>query len=159
MNYTIRKGTKEDADTILNLIKELADFEHSLSEVSNTNQQIIIDCFGVNSVCNFLIAEHEQKAVGMAAYYTSYSTWVGKCLYLEDIIVSEKYRGQGIGQALFDQMITLAKDGKYMRLEWQVLNWNKQAIDFYKKYDSQFLDEWLPCRLNYAQLQKIKVQL
>ncbi len=158
MSYFIRKGEEPDVDRVFDLICELAEYEKGLHEVTNTKERLRTDCFGKSPVCGFYIATSGETIVGMALYYTSYSTWVGRCLYLEDLVVSQKFRGQGIGKALFDRILQHAKDGGFGRLDWQVLNWNTPAINFYKKHDAQFLNDWLPCRLNYEQLQKIEVK-
>ena len=91
----------------------------------------------------------DQVVVGMALYYIRYSTWKGKRLYLEDYVVTESMRGKGIGVMLFDQIITEAKEKHFVGVNWQVLNWNEPAINFYKKYNTEFDDEWLNCKINF----------
>ena len=89
----------------------------------------------------------------MALYYYKYSTWKGKCLFLEDIIVTESERKNGYGQLLFQEVMQVAKAEKVRRMEWQVLDWNTAAIEFYEKYDALFDEEWINCKLTYEQLQ------
>ena len=143
----IRKGIKSDLPFILDLIKELADYENALSEVDINLTQLENDGFGNKSVFSFLVAERNNQIVGMALYYTKYSTWKGKCLFLEDLIVSEKYRKTGIGSKLFNEVIRIAKAKKMKRVMWQVLDWNQPAIKFYKKYNAYIDNKWLNGRL------------
>ena len=150
----IRKGEKKDLQGVLNLIKELASFEKASLEVSNTLEMMEEDGFGTNPVFKFFVAEKEGKLVGMALYYIKYSTWKGKCVYLEDIIVTESMRGKKIGDKLFSEVVRASRDLNVQRLEWQVLSWNNPAINFYKRYKTQFDDEWINCKLIHSQLQE-----
>ena len=104
---------------------------------------------------DFFIAETNNTIVGLALYYFKYSTWKGKCLFLEDIIVTENQRGKGIGKLLFDKVVQVSKETKVRRMEWQVLDWNTTAIDFYKKYDTNLDGEWINCKLTDRQLQNM----
>ena len=152
-NVLIRKGKKSDLPGIFDLIKELAKYEKAENEVSNTILTMEHDGFGENPIYFFFVAESlEEKIIGMALYYFKYSTWKGRCLFLEDIIVNEEYRGQGIGKELFQRIIQQAKDDKVKRLEFQVLNWNKTAINFYKKFDCKFDNEWINVKLTEDQI-------
>ena len=126
----IRKGIKSDLPFVLDLIKELADYEKALSEVDINLTQLENDGFGNKSVFSFIVAERNNQIVGMALYYTKYSTWKGKCLFLEDLIVREKYRKSGIGSKLFNEVIRTAKSKKMKRVMWQVLDWNQPANKF-----------------------------
>jgi GNAT superfamily N-acetyltransferase len=128
----IRKGTKKDISSLLNLIKELAEYEKEPDEVVVTEDQLLEDGFGKTKIFDFYVATEIGKVVGFALYYTKYSTWKGKCIYLEDLIVTKEYRGQGIGKQLFEEVLKVAKAKKTHRFEWQVLNWNEPAINFYK---------------------------
>ena len=148
----IRKGIKSDLPFILDLIKELADYENALSEVDINLTQLENDGFGNKSVFSFLVAERNNQIVGMALYYTKYSTWKGKCLFLEDLIVSKKYRKTGIGSKLFNEVIRTAKAKKMKRVMWQVLDWNQPAINFYKKYNAHIDNKWLNGRLLKTQI-------
>ncbi len=150
----IRKGTKKDIPDLHKLIVELAIYEKAADEVEVSLNELENDCFGQNSICNFFVAEINNMVSGIALYYRKYSTWKGRCLFLEDIIVREEYRRKGIGEALFEKVIEVAKKEGVRRLEWQVLNWNQQAISFYKKFDSVFDDEWINCKMTYDQIQE-----
>lgn len=145
----IRFADKTDMSAVLNLIQELADYEHASHEVSNSVEQLIEEGFGEQPAFECLVAEYESTILGFAIFYTAYSTWKGKVLYLEDICVKENYRRKGIGQLLFEKLIDLSKERKVKRFAWQVLNWNKPAIEFYKKYSTEFDAEWINCRIKF----------
>ena len=145
----IRNGEKSDLPRVLELIKELAVFEKAGKEVDNTVKQMERDGFGQQPVFGFFVAEDEHKGiVGISIYYYRYSTWKGKRLYLEDIVVTESERGKGIGRKLFDRTIEKAKAEACTGMMWQVLDWNEQAINFYKKYyNAKLDDQWINCHL------------
>jgi ribosomal protein S18 acetylase RimI-like enzyme len=148
MTVSIRPATIEDMDSVLLLIKELAAYENSPNEVIVTAEQLKLDGFGEQKVFDCFVAETtERKLIGMALYYTGYSTWKGKTLYLEDFLVNETYRKNGVGQKLFDTVVEEAKNRKVKRMDWQVLNWNEPAINFYKKNNSILDEEWTNGRL------------
>lgn len=153
---TIRQGERADLPSVLSLIKELAEYEKAPLEVEVTVEEMEISGFGENPVFRFFVAESNAIIVGMALYYTKYSTWKGPCIFLEDLIVNQSHRRNGIGAMLFERMITLAKEMKVPRLEWQVLEWNEPAINFYKKYNATLDAEWLNGKLVYSQLQEFK---
>lgn len=153
MSILIRKGTKPDLPHTLNLIKELARYENSASEVTVTVADMEKDGFNNQPAFNFFVAETDEKIVGIALYYTKYSTWKGKCIFLEDIIVTEVYRKKGIGKLLFDAVVAVAKETKYQRLEWQVLEWNEPAIKFYQKLNAHLDKEWINCKLTKEQIE------
>lgn len=113
------------------------------------------DGFGPNPIYGFFVAERQGLIVGISLYYFRYSTWKGKRLYLEDIIVTEQARGTGLGKLLFERTMQFSIEAKCTGMMWQVLNWNKSAIDFYKKYDSKIDEEWLNCNLESAQIRRI----
>ncbi|MGQ0828902.1 MAG: GNAT family N-acetyltransferase [Bacteroidota bacterium] len=156
MEITIRKGHKEDLPQVLELIKELAMYEKATNEVTVTIDQLERDGFGPRSIFHFFVAENKQKIIGIALYYIKYSTWKGKCIFLEDIIVTEQFRKHGIGKKLFDEVVKVAKEMKVPRLEWQVLEWNEPAINFYKKLNANFDEEWVNCKLTGEQIQNYK---
>ena len=104
---------------------------------------------------DFFVAEKET-IIGIALYYIKYSTWKGKCIFLEDLIVTEEFRKYGIGKKLFDEVVNVTKEMKAARLEWQVLEWNEPAIKFYKKLNSNFDKEWINCKLTGEQIQNYK---
>jgi GNAT superfamily N-acetyltransferase len=151
----IREGNKQDLPKVLELIKELAEFERARHEVINTVEQMEIDGFGPNPVYSFFVCENKNGIVGLSLYYWRYSTWKGKRLYLEDIIVTEKERGQGIGKLLFDRTMQKALDENCSGMMWQVLDWNEPAITFYKKYGTNMSQEWINCNLEAAQIRAL----
>jgi len=149
----IRKGIITDLPQVLNLVKELAAYEKAPSEVAVTVAEMERDGFSENPVFHFFVAETDSKIVGISLYYIKYSTWKGKCIFLEDIIVTETYRKSGIGKKLFDEVVKVAKDMNARRMEWQVLEWNEPAIKFYEKVNSNFDGEWVNCKLTGEQIQ------
>jgi GNAT superfamily N-acetyltransferase len=146
MNAFIRPAQQTDVAAIFALIQELALYEKAPEQVTNTAEQLAIDLFE-KELCEAIVAEKENQVVGFALYYTSYSTWKGACLYLEDFYVIESERQHGIGQLLFDQVVQTAKDRKVQRMDWQVLTWNEPAIRFYEKQKAILDPEWLNGRL------------
>lgn len=156
MDITYRKATKKDVPSILKLIKELAEYEKSPLEVTNTEEDMLKDGFGENPIFEAFLAEKNNEIIGLALFFISYSTWKGKCVYLEDIIVTESMRGIGIGQKLFDIVVVQAKKHNAKRLQWQVLNWNNPAINFYEKIGADLDDEWINCKLTEQQILKYK---
>ena len=151
----IRKGTESDIEQALSLIKELAIYEKAPDEVEVTPNEMRAWGFGSNKIFDFFVAEENDVIIGMALYYFKYSTWKGKCLFLEDIIVTESQRGKGIGKLLFDKIIEVSKETNVRRMEWQVLDWNTPAINFYKKYAATLDGEWINGKLTNAQLEKL----
>lgn len=145
----IRKGVKEDLSIVLDLIKELADYENELDQVATAVEDMERDGFGENPLYGFFVAESNDVVIGIALYYYRYSTWKGKRLYLEDLIVTEKARGTGAGKQLFDQVIAHGKSSDCTGMMWQVLDWNEPAINFYKKYKTSIDEEWLNCSLDW----------
>ncbi len=159
MDITLRKAEIEDVPEIVNMIKELAHYERAPHEVTITAEDLEKDGFGDNPVFEVILALCDGLPAGMAFYYYSYSTWKGKCLYLEDIIVKEQYRGNKIGKALFEAVIGKAKETKAKRMHWQVLDWNEPAINFYKKYDVVLDNTWINGKLTEQQLKNLDVNI
>lgn len=143
----IRNSFPSDMVRVLELIQELATYEKAPNEVINTVENLLRDCFGERKVCDCIVAEVDKQVVGFALFYSGYSTWKGRTLYLEDILVTESARGKGIGGLLFEKVVAIAKDRRVKRMDWQVLNWNESAINFYKKYEAILDDEWTNGRL------------
>ncbi len=141
----IRKATEKDILCVYKLIIELADFEKGLPQVTNTEQQLAKDFH--QNLFDCIVAEIDEKIVGMSLYYFRYSTWKGKRLYLEDLIVTEPYKNKGIGKALLNKTIEIAKHTNCSGMLWQVLDWNTSAIEFYKKYNATFDNEWINVHL------------
>jgi GNAT superfamily N-acetyltransferase len=150
----IRRGKKEDLPQVLGLVKELAIYEKAPNEVEVTVEQMEEWGFGADKQFDLFVAENNGKIIGIAIYYYKYSTWKGKCLFLEDIIVTENERKNGYGKQLFEAVVHVAKKEKVKRMEWQVLEWNEPAIKFYKKTNTVFDSEWINCKLSYEEIQK-----
>ena len=153
MIINIRKGKEEDLPQVLELIKELATFEKAPNEVEVSVEEMHKWGFAKDKLFYFFVLEKNNSIVAMALYYYKYSTWKGKCLFLEDIIVTDKERKNGYGKLLFSEVVKVAKQEKVKRMEWQVLEWNEPAIEFYKKYNSNFDSDWINCKLTFDQLQ------
>jgi GNAT superfamily N-acetyltransferase len=144
----LRKGRKSDLPRVLQLVRELAAYELAPGEVEVNLSQMEAWGFGNHKIYGFFVVEDASgKIPGMALYYYKYSTWKGKCLFIEDIIVTEKERGKGYGKMLLDAVIAMGRKEKVKRIEWQVLDWNKDAIRFYRRYGTEISSEWLNCRL------------
>ncbi|AZA77441.1 GNAT family N-acetyltransferase [Chryseobacterium sp. G0186] len=139
----IRKAVQQDCASMLELIKELAEYEKALHEVTVTLDEFIEDGFGKSPVWGAFVAELDSEIVGISLYYDRYSTWKGRRLYLEDLVVTERMRGRQIGKLLFDATLEHGKANTYSGMVFQVLNWNEPAINFYKKYSPKFDNEWL----------------
>ena len=150
VNIIIRKANSDDVKDILRLLIELAIFEKEPDAVKVTEQKLRRDGFGENPKFQCIIAEIDKTIVGLAFYTPRYSTWVGDTLHLEDLIVTEKMRGKGIGTLLYKSFLEEAKRRDVNRVEWSVLDWNKPAINFYKKTGAIIdgLDQWKIVRMN-----------
>ncbi len=140
---------------VLGLIKELAIYEKAPQEVEVDVPTLERDGFGSDKIFDCFVADEDGTVLGFALYYTKYSTWKGKCLFLEDFLVKESRRGEGIGKLLFDEVVKVAKERQVKRMEWQVLEWNSPAINFYNKYQANLDPEWLNGKLVYEQLQAL----
>jgi len=145
----IRKAVREDCAPMLELIKELADYEKALHEVTLTLEQFREDGFGKSPVWGAFVAEFNGEIAGISLYYDRYSTWKGRRLYLEDLVVTEKLRGKQIGKKLFEATLEHGKSNQYSGMVFQVLNWNEPAINFYKKYGPKFDDEWFNVSIEF----------
>ena len=135
---------------MMDLVRELALFERAPNEVTVTQEHFEESGFGPNPVWWALVAEtNAGEIAGMALYYIRYSTWKGQRMYLEDIVVKESMRGNGIGKKLMDALIVEAKEKGFSGMVWQVLDWNEPAIEFYKKLGAKLDDEWINCSLDF----------
>lgn len=148
MEYTIRNAKKTDMPQVLNLIKELALFEKEPLAVEVTVEELQKDGFGNNPAFHCFVAEVNNKIEGIALTYNRYSTWKGKALHLEDLIVSENMRGSGLGTALLDEVIKHAHKLGVKRVNWEVLDWNEPAIAFYEKKGANVMRDWDVVHLN-----------
>ena len=138
----IRKATKKDMQSVLELIQELAIFEKEPDAVIVTVDDLVRDGFSENPLFQCFVAEEENNITGMALFYYRYSTWKGKTIHLEDLIVKESKRGTGAGFALYKEIIKQGKAENVRRIEWNVLDWNIAAIDFYEKSGAKILEDW-----------------
>ena len=149
MDINIREATKKDLSEVLALVKELALYEKAPDEVTISLQDLETDGFGDNPLYWIILAENETGILGMSFYYIRYSTWKGKCLYLEDLVVKEEFRRHQIGQLLFEKTIEAAKAMNAKLMTWQVLDWNEPAINFYKKFRAELDLEWINGKLRF----------
>ncbi len=143
----IRKAKKEDIPAILELIIGLAVYENEPDAVENPVEGLTKDLFE-SEVCECLVCE-QNSIIGFALYYTSYSTWKGPCIYLEDLYVLPEFRQFGVGSQMFDAVVNIAKERGVKRMDWLVLDWNEPAIEFYKKKGATLDAEWLNGRLYF----------
>ena len=154
MSITIRKAERQDCPQMLRLINELAVYEKAPDEVTVTLSHFEESGFGENPVWWGFVATEtnatgSEDVLGFTLYYVRYSTWKGQRMYLEDFVVTEQARGKGIGKLLFDELIAEAKQKGFNGIVWQVLEWNKPGINFYKKYSANFDAEWINCSINF----------
>jgi len=149
VSFSIRPSTPHDVAAMMQLIEELALFEKAPNEVVATADTLLTCGFGEHPLFVAWVAEYNNEIVGLALCYIRYSTWKGPVLYLEDLIVTESHRGQGIGKSLFETCIEYAKSQKYRKMVWQVLDWNTPAIEFYKGYGADLDPEWLNASLDF----------
>jgi GNAT superfamily N-acetyltransferase len=146
----IREAVKEDCKRLMELIHQLAVYEKAPDEVTVSLAHFEESGFGEKPVWWALVAEAEGIVRGFGLYYIRYRTWKGQYMFLEDFVVSEDFRGKGIGKLLFDKLIEEAKERKLKGMVWQVFDWNEPAINFYKKYDGvTFSKEWIDCALPF----------
>ncbi|WP_343688483.1 GNAT family N-acetyltransferase [Chitinophaga sp.] len=146
---TIRNVRREDCPRLLELIRELAVYEKAPDEVTVTLEQFTDAGFGESPVWKAFAAVDGDQIIGFALYYIRYSTWKGCRMYLEDLLVTESYRGRGIGKLLFDKLLEEAREKRYNGMVWQVLEWNEPAINFYKKYGASFDPEWWNASISF----------
>jgi GNAT superfamily N-acetyltransferase len=141
----IRRATKEDCPRLLELIRELADYERAPEEVTVTTEHFTDSGFGPHPVWWAFVATVDGRVEGFALYYIRYSTWKGQRLYLEDFVVTQEMRGKGLGKLLFERVLEEMKEKKFKGMVWQVLDWNEPAINFYQKYQARFDAGWINC--------------
>ncbi|MCH6199601.1 GNAT family N-acetyltransferase [Aquiflexum sp. LQ15W] len=155
--YTIREGKIEDLPRVLELVKELALYEKAPEQVTNTLEMMQEDGFGPNPIYGLFVAEKNStgEIIGISIFYYRYSTWKGKRLYLEDIVVTETERGHGAGKLLFDRTMLKCIEANCTGMMWQVLDWNTPAINFYQKYGAELDSGWINCNLQSEDIKKI----
>ena len=155
--YTIREGKIEDLPRVLELVKELALYEKAPEQVTNTLEMMEEDGFGPNPIYGLFVAEKNStgEIIGISIFYYRYSTWKGKRLYLEDIVVTESERGNGAGKLLFDRTMLKCIEANCTGMMWQVLDWNTPAINFYQKYGAELDSGWINCNLQSDDIKKI----
>lgn len=160
LNVKIRRGVEADLPQVYALIKELAEYERAADAVTNTLTDMRHDGFGPAPIFSFFVLENEAAdIIGLALYYTAYSTWKGRMLFLEDLVVTEAARRDGYGRRLFEAVVAEARATGAKRLKWQVLDWNEPAIGFYKKLGANIESEWLNGNLTDAQLAAYEVEV
>ena len=152
MHITLRVAVKGDCPQLLDLVHELALFERAPEEVTVTLAEFEDAGFGNKPVWKAFVAEADGLIIGFALYYIRYSTWKGCRMYLEDLIVTENWRGKGVGKLLFDRLIQEAHELGFNGMTWQVLDWNEPAIKFYKKYEAAIENGWLNASLSKQQI-------
>jgi GNAT superfamily N-acetyltransferase len=154
MNIQIRKGETRDLEGVHRLIRELAEFERAPQEVETTANQFEKDRAGNCPLFDFFVAEETDTRiiVGAAVFFFAYSTWKGKMLYLDDLVITESYRRKGIGRLLFDRLVRHALENDARQFRWHVLYWNETAIEFYKKLNADLDPEWVTGKLTYEQI-------
>lgn len=150
----IRTGTPDDMPAVLELIRELAIFEREPEAVVVTADDLVRDGFGEYPLFHTFIAEQDGAIIGMALYYYRYSTWKGKTIHLEDLIVREDQRGTGAGSALYAAVIQKGQQEGVRRIEWAVLDWNTPAISFYEKSGARVLPDWRVAQMDEAGIQR-----
>lgn len=152
-NFVLRKAGRDDVPAMMEMVRELALFEKASEEVTQNEESMTQDGFGSNPAFEAIVAEDDAgKILGMAVYYMAYSTWKGRILFLDDLFVKEMNRGQGIGKALMQFFLQQAALLKVEEVRWQVLQWNKSAIAFYKQFEPRFDPEWHTCKMNRNQI-------
>ena len=156
MATEIRSATSADVKQILKFIQALATYEREPEAVTATEADLLRDGFGPNPFYFCLIADEDQKPAGFALYFFNYSTWLGKPgIYLEDLFVLPEFRGQGIGKALLQRVAAIAEENGCLRLQWEVLDWNTPAIEFYRAMGAEFLDAWRNVRVSGESLKRL----
>ena len=155
----IRKGTQQDMPAVLELIKELAVFENEPDAVVVTVEDLERDGFTANPLFNTFVAEVDGNIIGMALFYYRYSTWKGRTIHLEDLIVTESMRGTGAGSLLYKEVFKFAKAEGVRRVEWAVLDWNTPAINFYEKTGAKVFDDWRVAQMNEEGIAELTLNL
>ena len=154
MSFTIRRGLKEDMQSVHNLIMELAIFEKEPDAVEITVDDLIRDGFSEKPRFKIFVAEENETIIGIALFYERYSTWKGKTIHLEDLIVTKKRQKIGAGKALYTAVLNYAYENDFNRVAWEVIDWNINAIEFYKSTGATYLNDWSVVQMNKENLAK-----
>ncbi len=154
MDFIIRKGSKKDMQSVFKLITELAVFENEPNAVAISVDNLLRDGFSEQPKFKTFVAEQNGEIIGVALFYERYSTWKGKAIHLEDLIVTQHKRSLGVGKELYFKVLEYAYKNNYKRVAWEVLDWNKNAIDFYKKSGATILEGWKVVHMTEGNLQK-----
>ena len=152
MNFTVRLGEKKDMQSVLDLITELAIFEKEPDAVEITVEDLVRDGFSTNPKFKIYVAEQENAIIGIALFYERYSTWKGRAIHLEDLIVTKSKQKIGAGKALYTAVLKYALDNNFNRVAWEVIDWNTNAIDFYKSTGATYLNDWSVVQMNKENL-------
>ena len=148
MKTIVREAQKQDMSDVISLIKELAEFEKEPNEVEIDSTTLVNDGFEENSYFKCFVAESKDSIIGAAIIYNRYSTWKGRTIHLEDLIVTKKMRANGVGTLLLDKVVNYAKKINVKRVSWEVINWNKKAINFYLNKGALLKQDWSIVHLN-----------
>ena len=154
MSFEVRKGEEKDVQTVLDLITELAVFEKEPEAVEITVDDLLKDGFSSNPKFKLFVAEEAEKVIGIALFYERYSTWKGRAIHLEDLIVTESKRNLGVGKALYSAVLKYAFNNNYKRVAWEVIDWNTNAINFYKSTGATYLNDWSVVQMDNENLIK-----
>ncbi|NVJ89027.1 MAG: GNAT family N-acetyltransferase [Flavobacteriaceae bacterium] len=154
MSFIVRKAKKEDIQAVHDLITELAVFEKEPDAVEITTEDLLKDGFSDHPRFGLFVAEQENSIIGIALFYERYSTWKGKTIHLEDLIVTKAKRNLGVGKALYTAVLKYAYENNYNRVAWEVLDWNTNAIEFYKSTGATYLNDWSVVQMSKENLSK-----
>ena len=154
MSFIIRQGQEKDAQAVLDLITELAVFEKEPNAVEITLEDLLKDGFSSNPKFKLFVAEENNVVIGIALFYERYSTWKGKTIHLEDLIVTQSKRKIGAGKALYSAVLKYAHENNFNRVAWEVIDWNTNAINFYKNTGATYLNDWSVVQMNKENLSK-----
>ncbi|WP_299666183.1 GNAT family N-acetyltransferase [uncultured Polaribacter sp.] len=154
MSFTIRKGEAKDVTAVFELITELAVFEKEPKAVEITAEDLLKDGFSENPKFQLFVAEQDAKIIGIALFYERYSTWKGKTIHLEDLIVTKSKQKIGAGKALYTAVLKYAHDNNFNRVDWEVIDWNTNAIDFYTSTGATYMNDWSVVKMSKENLAK-----
>ena len=152
MDFIVRLGEEKDMQSVFDLITELAIFEKEPEAVEITVEDLIRDGFSINPKFKVYVAEQENAIIGIALFYERYSTWKGRAIHLEDLIVTKSKQKIGAGKALYTAVLKYALDNNFNRVAWEVIDWNTNAVDFYKSTGATYLNDWSVVQMNKENL-------